>query len=84
MADHDIDDLRVALVSRLEEWCETMPDPNRAFVGIAGAEGGLSARDIVRQVREGTPFGEKLIRRWIKLAVEREMTADPLFDVRSR
>jgi hypothetical protein len=59
----------------LEAWVERSPNPDRPFIGRAGPAGGLSPREVLANVRDGTPLGEKLLATWMKLAVQREMSA---------
>lgn len=71
----NIKKLRGTIIERLEEWVASMPDADRPIVGLAGTGKVLTAREIVNEVRKGTPFGDKLLERWIEMAVEREAQA---------
>lgn len=64
------DEVRGIIVDRLNEWIETMPDPDKPLVGYAGRSESLSPRQIVRQVEDRTERGERLVRNWVNLAVD--------------
>lgn len=67
--------LRVAILRKLHQWIDAMPDPDRPFIGFAGSGVTLSPKQIVEQVEMGTPRGERFVQNWMRLAVEHVMGA---------
>jgi hypothetical protein len=67
-------DFRKAVTAKLQEWVEAFPEPDAPMIGIAGGPGGetktLSARQILREVQNGTTIGDALMKNWMELVIK--------------
>jgi hypothetical protein len=76
--------LRNGIVETLSRWVRTIPDPDRPLIGYAGrGVASLTPRQIVEHVQEGTPFGNALVQRWMRSALENvvSMEVENSFDL---
>lgn len=72
------DEIHDLIVRQLSQWVENLPSPDTPLVGISGSKGVLTPRQIVKEVKDRTTFGQKLVERWCKMAVSHVLNIDPL------
>src|SRR5688500_7246458 len=73
MPDNNLDNqFRETVASVLRDWVRNLPPAERDRPIIGGAVGGTarSLSDIAREVEQRTSYGNKLVERWAKLAME--------------
>ena len=63
------DRFKNALITKLNEWIETIPEPDKPIIGIGGGST-LSPRQILQHVNHETPLGQRLTKNWEDLAIE--------------
>lgn len=66
----DVSKLREHIAQHLEEWVAALPEPDCPILGAGDRT--WSPRELVEEVRQGTPLGIRILDRWVELAVERE------------
>jgi hypothetical protein len=68
------DDFKEAVLTKLKEWVDSNPEPDKPIIGIGGGEA-LSPKQILENVNNETPVGKALTKSWTKLAVEHVLNA---------
>ncbi len=76
----DEEELRTEILSKLKDWVQVVPNPNKEIIGMLGPgpdgrSETLSANDIVDQVERRTEMGDQIVRHWVRLALNHIMTS---------
>jgi len=61
---------RSAIIQKLDDWVEKVPQANKPLIGAADGSAALSPKDIVKHVKERTPLGEKVVSNWAELTLK--------------
>ena len=64
------DSVRQAIVERMQEWVEAIPDPDKPMIASAGSGEVLSPSKLLHEVVHRTPRGEELVSDWAALLVK--------------
>jgi len=56
--------MRKVLVEKLDEWVKCAPEPDKK-VFLSAEGGGSSMRDLLEDVRQGTPRGNEFIEQYV-------------------
>ena len=68
--------VRQTIERKLSQWVALFPDPYKPIIGSAGGEESLSPMDILNEVRDRTPEGNRFVERWYQLALEHIIDSD--------
>jgi hypothetical protein len=66
--------VRETIERKLSQWVDSLPDPNKPIIGSAGGDY-LSPMDILNEVRNHTPEGNRFVERWHQMALEHIMNS---------
>jgi hypothetical protein len=61
---------RSAIIQKLDDWVETVPQASKPLIGSADGSAALSPKDIVKHVKDRTPLGEKVVSNWAELTLK--------------
>jgi hypothetical protein len=65
----EIERIRPEVLRKLNRWASSMADPDQPVIGMAGGEF-LSPMDLIRDVEQRTPRGERFLRYWLDMALK--------------
>jgi hypothetical protein len=61
---------RSAIIQKLDDWVEKVPQANKPLIGAADGSAAMSPKDIVEHVKKRTPLGEKVVSNWAELTLK--------------
>jgi hypothetical protein len=62
--------LRQDILRAFKQWVDSVPDPDKPFIGTASGEL-FSPRQVVEHVERQTPEGDEFVQDWIRVAINK-------------